>query len=90
MIAMPTAMTVMVWPTPQAAPISAELRNERSRLTMVAMATTWSASVACRIPRKKPRKSKDAKLKLPSAIAILPHDRHCYCTRICGVWKRAD
>src|ERR1700691_1850426 len=30
-------------------------RTRLSRLTNVAMATTWSASVACRIPRKKPR-----------------------------------
>ena len=40
MIAAPTAITVMVCPTPQAAPISAEPVMLRSRLTMVAMATT--------------------------------------------------
>jgi len=46
MIAAPTAMTVMVCPTPQAAPISAEPATLRSRLTMVAMATTWCVAHA--------------------------------------------
>ena len=70
MIAAPTAMTVMVCPTPQAAPISAEPAKLRSRLTIVAMATTWSASVACRIPSKKPRTRNDTML---GAIPVIAH-----------------
>ena len=69
MIAAPTAMTVTVCPTPQAAPISAEPATLRSRLTIVAMATTWSASVACRIPRKKPRNRKDTTFRAAPVIA---------------------
>ena len=69
MIAAPTAMTVTVCPTPQAAPISAEPATLRSRLTIVAMATTWSASVACRIPRKKPRNRKDTTFRVAPVIA---------------------
>src|SRR6516162_8554344 len=33
------------------------------------MATTWSASVACRIPSRNPRKSSDARLPTASAIS---------------------
>ena len=69
MIAAPTAMTVTVCPTPQAAPITAQPATLRSRLTIVAMATTWSASVACRIPRKKPRNRKDTTFRAVSVIA---------------------
>src|SRR6266853_5906222 len=72
MIAAPTAMTVMVCPTPQAAPISAEPTMLRSRLTIVAIATTWSASVACLIPRKKPRNRKDTTLRAVPVIALAP------------------
>ena len=39
---------------PQSTPTSPALRMERSRLTMVETAMTWSGSVACRMPRKKP------------------------------------
>ena len=74
MIAAPTAMTVMVCPTPQAAPISAEPATLRSRLTIVAMATTWSASVACRIPRKKPRNRKDTTFR---AVPVIAHASRC-------------
>src|SRR5450755_2021036 len=63
-------MTVMLCPTPQAAPISAEPTTLRSRLTIVAMATTWSASVACRIPRKKPRNRKDTTFTAVPVIAL--------------------
>ena len=69
MIATPTAMTVTVCPTPQAAPINAEPATLRWRLTIVAMATTWSASVACRIPRKKPRNRKDTTSRAAPVIA---------------------
>ena len=72
MIAAPTNMTVTVCPTPQAAPISAEPATLRSRLTIVAMATTWSASVACRIPRKKPRNRKDTTFRAVPVIARAP------------------
>ena len=68
MIAAPTAMTVTVCPTPQAAPISAEPATLRSRLTIVAIATTWSASVACLIPRKNPS---DRKEKTFRTIAVM-------------------
>jgi len=42
---------------PFTAPIIAEPRKLRWRLTMVAMATTWSGSVACRMPRRNPRRA---------------------------------
>jgi hypothetical protein len=35
-------------------PISPAFTIERSRLTIVDTAITWSGSVACRIPRKNP------------------------------------
>jgi hypothetical protein len=72
MIATPTVMMVMVCPIPQAAPTSAEPASERCRLTMVATATTWSASVACRMPRMKPSPSSDAR---PKADSIRPLPR---------------
>ena len=71
MIAAPTVMTMTVCPTPQAAPIRAEPATLRSRLTMVAMATTWSASVACRIPRKKPRSRKNTTFRVISVMALV-------------------
>src|SRR5262249_20366650 len=43
-----------VWPSPQKAPTSAPAPKRRVRLTMVATATTWSASVACWRPRRRP------------------------------------
>src|SRR6516164_10012868 len=62
MIAPPTTRIVSVCPIPHSAPIIAEPRKLCWRLTMVAMATIWSASVACRTPSRNPRKSKDARL----------------------------
>lgn len=47
MMAAPTAPMVTVWPSPQNAPTRAPAPKRRVRLTMVATATTWSASVAC-------------------------------------------
>src|SRR4051812_33837413 len=54
-IAAPTARMVRVWQSPHMAPIMAEWRTLRSRLTIVETAATWSASVAWRMPRKNPR-----------------------------------
>ena len=53
-MAAPTATMVNVWPQPQRIPIRPALAIERSRLTIVDTAITWSGSVACRIPRKNP------------------------------------
>src|SRR5882762_545618 len=53
-IAAPTARIVSVWPRPHKIPMKAALAIERSRLTMVETAMTWSGSVAWRIPKKKP------------------------------------
>ena len=54
MSAPPTTKTVMEWPMPQSAPIHAARRMVRSRATIAVMATTWSASVACRSPSRNP------------------------------------
>src|SRR5579862_197752 len=51
----PTTNTVSEWPMPQRPPIQAARAKLRSRVTIVVTATTWSASVACRRPRRKPR-----------------------------------
>ena len=64
MMPTPTAKMVMVWPAPQRAPIQAAVRMRRSRLTMVETATTWSASVACRMPRTKPRTRIESRLNV--------------------------
>src|SRR5712664_3502776 len=53
-MAAPTATMVSVWPQPQRIPMRPALAIERSRLTIVDTAITWSGSVACRIPRKNP------------------------------------
>src|SRR5256885_4986375 len=53
-MAAPTKRIVMVWPIPHRTPTSADFPIERSRLTMVETAMTWSGSVACRMPRRKP------------------------------------
>ena len=46
MIAPPTTVTVTVWPMPHRPPMRPALHSVRSRLTMVATATTWSGSIA--------------------------------------------
>ena len=46
-MAIPAAAIVTVWPRPQKAPTSAPEAKRPVRLTMLATATTWSASVAC-------------------------------------------
>jgi hypothetical protein len=46
MMAPPTATMVMVCPTPHKPPIKAASESDRSRLTIVVTARTWSASVA--------------------------------------------
>ena len=51
MMAAPTMKMVMVWPKPHIMPMTAPWRTERSRLTMVETATTWSGSVEWRMPR---------------------------------------
>ena len=61
MIAPPTATMVSVWPMPQSTPISAAAPTRRCRATMVVTAITWSGSVACRMPRKKPRRRIDTR-----------------------------
>src|SRR5207249_7337322 len=53
-IAAPTRTIVIVWPMPQSMPMSDAWRIDRCPLTMVLTAITWSGSVACRIPKKKP------------------------------------
>ena len=58
-MAMPTAVTVTVWPTPQNAPTSAPAPKRRVRATMVATATTWSGSVACWTPKSRPSSMTD-------------------------------
>jgi hypothetical protein len=42
------------------------------RPKILAMATTWSASVACRIPRKKPKNRKDTTFRAVPVIAHAP------------------
>src|SRR5580704_15267066 len=54
MMATPTAVIVMVWPTPQNAPTRAPAPKRRVRATMVATAITWSGSVACWTPKSRP------------------------------------
>ena len=51
-----------MWPTPQTAPISAAWLIFRYRETMVVTAITWSGSVACRIPKKKPSATMESRL----------------------------
>src|ERR1700693_1865164 len=53
-MAAPTATMVMVWPQPQRMPMSAAFGMERSRLTIVETAMTWSGSVAWRMPSRNP------------------------------------
>ena len=47
-------MTVTVWPSPHSAPISVRCAKRRLRLRIVVTAMTWSASVAWRMPSRKP------------------------------------
>src|SRR5438445_9444376 len=54
MMAAPTIKIVIVWPTPQRTPIHPARESVFSRLIIVDTATTWSGSVACRMPRKNP------------------------------------
>ena len=54
MITPPTTMMVTVCPMPHKLPIRAAPQALRCRLTIVDTAITWSASVACRMPRRKP------------------------------------
>jgi hypothetical protein len=54
MIAMPTVVTVSECPIPHHRPVSSAGRSPRCRETIVVTATTWSASVACRMPSTKP------------------------------------
>jgi hypothetical protein len=56
-IAVPAAAMVSVCPSPQNAPTSAPEAKRFVRLTMLATATTWSASVACWSPKTKPSAS---------------------------------
>ena len=78
MMAPPTTRIVSVCPIPQAAPISAEPRSERCRLTIVAIAITWSASVAWRIPRNKPSRSNEARsMPAPDIRAAPPRMTRC-------------
>src|SRR5439155_25331742 len=65
MIAPPTATMVKVWPMPQSTPMSAAAPTRRCRATMVVTAITWSGSVACRMPRKKPRRTIDTGVATP-------------------------
>ncbi len=58
-IAIPAAVVVTVCPRPQKAPTSAPAPNRRVRATMVATATTWSGSVACWMPKSRPRSIAD-------------------------------
>ena len=81
----PTSMIVIVCPSPQAAPIIAEPRTERWRLTIVAIATTWSGSVACRMPRKKPRTRREKTLVAESGISLSASPS----TQIVIGWRRA-
>ena len=62
MMAEPTTNIVRVWPIPQKMPVSAAFSRLRWRLTIVVTATTWSGSVAWRIPRKNPTAIIDRKL----------------------------
>jgi hypothetical protein len=60
MIAQPTTRIVTVCPRPHNAPMAVEAQMRRSRATIVVTATTWSASVAWRIPSSRPSSSIDA------------------------------
>ena len=63
----PTRNTVSEWPMPQSPPIHAARRKLRSRETIVVMATTWSASVACLSPSRKPSTAAESTLR-PTGI----------------------
>ena len=54
----PTRNTVSEWPIPQSPPIHAARRKLRSRETIVVIATTWSASVACLRPSRNPERGR--------------------------------
>ena len=62
MMAEPTTKMVRVCPMPQKMPVRAAFSRLRWRLTIVVTATTWSGSVAWRIPRKNPTAIIDRKL----------------------------
>jgi hypothetical protein len=50
----PTSAIMALWPNPQIIPIKDDRATERSRLTNVVTAATWSASRACHMPKKNP------------------------------------
>ena len=57
---------------PQSAPISAAPAVVRCRETMVATATTWSGSVACRMPRKNPSAQDGQEARHGTPVAAAP------------------
>jgi len=57
------------------------LGMERSRLTMVETATTWSGSVAWRIPRRKPMTRMASPLVSDECMAIQQFRGKAYLTR---------
>src|SRR5258708_6432594 len=90
-MAAPTARIVSVWPKPHKTPIHAALAMERSRLTMVETAMTWSGSVACRIPRKKPIARMANPLVITcarSGCCSAAYRRTCAGARFTGVRRR--